>query len=82
MERFWFKTEVGLGFGVTAHSLEDAHALVSAAASEIGIRYKVVEILANVDIQTLDQGHVIPNMGSPSFRGVWYPMLNLRPGNA
>jgi hypothetical protein len=28
-------------------------------------------------VRDLDQGHVIPNMGPPNLRGVWFPMLNL-----
>jgi hypothetical protein len=28
----------------------------------------------NVDIRTLDTGHVIPNMHDPTLRGVWFPM--------
>jgi hypothetical protein len=28
----------------------------------------------NLDIRTLDQGHVIPNMKDPTLRGVWFPL--------
>jgi hypothetical protein len=30
--------------------------------------------IENINIQNLDQGHVIPNMWVPNFRGVWYPL--------
>ena len=30
--------------------------------------------IEGVDISTLDQGHVIPNMRSPIARGVWFPI--------
>jgi hypothetical protein len=32
-----------------------------------------LHVTEDVDIQTLDQGHVLPNMGVPSERGVWFP---------
>jgi hypothetical protein len=38
---------------------------------------ELVRIIVDVDVRDLDQGHVIPNMGPPNLRGVWYPMLNL-----
>jgi hypothetical protein len=34
-------------------------------------------VVPDVDIRTLDQAHVIPNMGPVVFRGVWFPRLNL-----
>ena len=33
------------------------------------------QIVANVDVRSLDQGHVIPNMGPCSNRGIWYPFI-------
>ena len=73
--RYWFKTKRGHGIGVSAYSRDDAEFLIKSA--NLLFEYEVVEVIANVDITTLDQGHVIPNMGPPNFRGVWYPMLNL-----
>jgi hypothetical protein len=76
MTRYWFKTRKGYGVGVTAHSLEDAQDLVREHAtywSESGI----IDIIADIDVRTLDQNHVIPNMGPSAVRGVWYPFLNL-----
>jgi len=29
----------------------------------------------DVDVRALDGGHVLPNMGDPSVRGVWYPRV-------
>jgi hypothetical protein len=73
LKRFWFKTETGYGIGVTAYSLEDANSLIK--ESDGFIDKKIVEVTENVDIRTLDQGHVIPNMGAPNFRGIWFPNL-------
>jgi hypothetical protein len=35
----------------------------------------VVEVVENVDVRDLDEGHVLPNLGDPSARGVWFPLL-------
>jgi hypothetical protein len=73
LKRFWFKTKDGFGVGVTAFSLADARFLIEEA--DLFYNYEVLEIVENIDIQTLDQGHVIPNMKPSSFRGVWFPMI-------
>lgn len=28
----------------------------------------------DVDVRSLDQGHVVPNMMPPNCRGIWFPM--------
>lgn len=73
--RYWFKTKRGLGFGVTGHSVEDAQVLLAAQWPK-SRENEVVGVVENVDVSTLDQGHVIPNMGAPSVRGVWFPRSN------
>ena len=77
LRRYWFKTKEHWGFGVTAYSLDDAKHLVEEAAQTLGWNYDLLEIVENVDVRTLDQGHIIPNMGAPNFRGVWFPNLNV-----
>lgn len=77
LHRYWFKTKQHIGFGVTAYSIEDAKNLVDDAATRIGWRCEIVEIVEDIDVRELDQNHVIPNMGPPNFRGVWFPNLNL-----
>lgn len=77
LRRYWFKIEKGHGFGVTAYSLDDAKLLVDRAAYDLGMNYEVLEVVEDIDVQTLDQSHVVPNMGAPNFRGVWYPNLML-----
>ncbi len=71
--RFWFKAREHFGIGVTAYSLDDAELLIKEA--NLQINYDILEVIENVDIQTLDQGHVIPNMRPPNFRGIWFPMI-------
>ena len=75
--RFWFKTRKGLGIGVTAYSLSDAHALIAEQASRVlsGPELEILEVTENVDVRSLDQAHVIPNMSPPTLRGVWFPLV-------
>ena len=66
--------ESGYGVGVTAYSVEDARTLI---ASEPTLSSADIDgVVENVDIRTLDKGHVIPNMGPPNIRGIWFPSLN------
>ena len=75
LRRYWFKTKLHFGFGVTAYSVDDARRLVDDAARRLNWDYEVLEIVEDVDVRNLDQGHVIPNMGPANFRGVWFPNL-------
>jgi hypothetical protein len=77
LRRYWFKTKERFGFRVTAYSLEDAKHLVDDAARSLSVNYEVLEILEDIDVRTLDQNHIVPNMGAPNFRDVWFPNLNL-----
>ena len=73
LRRYWFETREHLGIGVTAYSLDDAKRLMEDAARQMGWDYQVLQVIENVDVRELDQNHVVPNMGPPNFRGVWYP---------
>lgn len=75
LRRFWFRTATGLGIGVTAYTEQEATQLARSAAEEHDLNFDVLEIIRDVDIRTLDWGHVIPNMHPPSLRGVWFPKL-------
>jgi hypothetical protein len=76
LQRYWFKTKERFGFGVTAYSLDDAKHLVDEAVRSLGMKYDVLEIIEDIDVRALDQNHVVPNIGSPNFRGVWFPNLS------
>ena len=71
---YWFDVPGILGFGVTAYSLEDARFLLEAEGYLVDPSWNVIE---DVTLPDLDQGHVIPNSGPPCLRGVWYPCLNV-----
>jgi hypothetical protein len=78
LTRYWITFErnaepsfLDLGCGVTALGKTDALTLLQKA---LGHELPpIAAIIEDVDVRTLDQGHVIPNMGSPSERGVWFP---------
>ena len=80
LTRYWIQfarfnepSPLNLGCGVTAESQEDALFLIRTKVLR-GTPVAVGRIIASVDIATLDQAHVIPNMGNPLIRGVWFPL--------
>lgn len=82
--RFWFQFDIpgafgyplgiGRGCGVTAASYEDAVSILDEKIFHTIKRPPFKKVVENVDIRTLDQGHVIPNMKLPIYRGVWFPL--------
>ena len=77
LHRYWFKTRVRLGYGVTAFALEDARQLLADCIHQFEREPEFVSIIEDVEVSTLDPGHVLPDMGPPNFRGVGYPRINL-----
>jgi hypothetical protein len=84
LRRFWFRFDrppggalswTGLGCGVTGVDRSDAEALLAASPLAKDGLPPVREVIEDVDVQTLDAGHVLPNMGDPSVRGVWFPRV-------
>jgi hypothetical protein len=63
-----------LGCGVTAFTADDATQLVREFIFENEPIPPVARIIEDVDITTLDAGHVRPNMNEPVSRGIWYPI--------
>ena len=81
--RYWIKFDLAigvpaftstLGCGVTAYDLSDALALLQETVFSGGPLPDVAEVTEDVDVSTLDPGHVLPNMRPPVARGVWFPM--------
>lgn len=62
-----------LGYGVTAWTEDDALALLGAALFSGATPSGIVKIVADIDVSTLDAGHILPNIDPPNWRGVWYP---------
>jgi hypothetical protein len=60
-----------LGFGVTAFDEPDALGILSYVVFGGQAMPEVLEVRADVDIRDLDQGHVVPNVAPPNWRGIW-----------
>lgn len=80
LRRFWFTFKnpppfnpLGLGCGVTARDHADAIEILTAKVFGKTSVLFVETVIEDVDIQTLDQDHVLPNMGFVTNRGVWFP---------
>jgi hypothetical protein len=88
LHRYWFQWQVGqspgldpvlarvgagLGCGVTAVDVDDATHLIRTVALDGTELPPIASVTEDVDVGTLDAGHVLPNMGDPSVRGVWFP---------
>jgi hypothetical protein len=84
LSRFWFKFDllprephppgVLIGCGVTAFDQEDAIRMLKERVFTAHPLPEIKTMIPDVDISKLDQGHVRPNMGDPSRRGVWFPL--------
>ena len=82
LHRYWFifapSTEpsiLNLGCGITAYDKEDAKRIFENEVVPVFGTREIREITEDIDVSTLDDGHVRPNMGPPSNRGVWFPRL-------
>lgn len=84
LHRYWLQFEselavdlpagVLLGCGVTAWNYEDALNLVRDRVFGGNALPPIGMCIEDVNVSNLDEGHVLPNMGSPSIRGVWFPL--------
>jgi hypothetical protein len=75
LRRFWFHVPGQWGIGVSAETLSAAIELAAHAAVDMGWPFDPALVEEDVDVRTLDQGHVIPNMAPPVWRGVWFPRV-------
>lgn len=80
LSRFWFRFKkadtsdpLNLGCGVTAYNYEDALSLLKANVFRDKGFPEILECLENVNLDTLDQKHVLPNIGIVTVRGIWFP---------
>lgn len=77
MERFWIDVASSsspfvsrLGIGVTAGSENDARTIV---ADRFGAKVTISHVRVIKDMRSVDQHHVVPNMGNHFVRGIWFP---------
>ena len=78
LQRFWFKFVVGPTSatpecGVTAYTFDDAVSILQATLFPQGDMPEIGDVVANIDIRSLDRAQIRSNMESPLWRGVWYP---------
>lgn len=83
LRRYWLQFEGQLddglppgvlrGCGVTAWSYDDAINLIQERIFLGEAMPPVTSCIEDVDISTLDEGHVLPNMAIPIPRGIWFP---------
>jgi hypothetical protein len=78
--RFWitFKdvtlSSLRIGCGITAFDLADALDILEKNVFSSQETLDIESITENIDIQLLDQKHVISNMGLVTNRGFWFPL--------
>jgi hypothetical protein len=82
LTRYWLKFKGSLpdlppglilGCGVTAFDYADAISIVQQKVFKGKELPEIKTKIENIDISTLDKGHVLPNMKDPTLRGVWFP---------
>lgn len=80
LHRYWIRfrphpsqTVPRPGCGVTAYNYEDALEILVNTVFRGKEMPAIEDVIDDVDIRSLDQKHVIPNMEVPIWRGVWYP---------
>jgi len=78
MIRYWFEFDdniphgMKMGCGVTAYSYDDALSILNDKVFR-NSSLQIKQVIEDVDVSTLDQNHVIPNMSPPNIRGIWFP---------
>jgi hypothetical protein len=82
LTRYWFAfvqsespSALNLGCGITAYDRSDAERMLHDTVFSIFAERVVAQVVENIDVTTLEKNHVLPNLGNPAVRGVWYPAL-------
>ncbi len=89
LQRYWFEFDIsetdrrtypsysglGRGCGVTAYSREDASLLLREKLFKDAPIPPVTRVVEGIDVSTLDKNHVLPNIGVPTWRGIWFPRI-------
>ena len=73
---YWFKTDTGLGYGVTAESEQVARDLLMERGYPLEGQ-RILDVVVGVSHAIIDPRHVAPNAGPTIVRGVWFPRHNL-----
>jgi len=82
LRRYWFNLAssespsiLNIGCGITAYDEADARRILEEKVFSVYGAREVLSTIEDVDISTLEENHVRPNMGLPVIRGVWFPPL-------
>jgi len=80
LRRYWFNfekfgepTPLNLGCGVTAYGYDDATSLLRDRVFAGKELPRIIRCSEDVDVSTLDQKHVLPNISLVAVRGIWFP---------
>jgi hypothetical protein len=60
--------------GVSGYTLDDAHRIVQEVVFGDEPMPEPIQVIENIKMSDLDQGHVVPNMLPMIWRGILYPM--------
>jgi hypothetical protein len=83
LTRFWIEFEsrdtvfgygMSAGCGVTAWNYDDALNILKEKVFHDKSLPDIKKVTENIEVSTLDAGHILPNILPPSVRGIWYPM--------
>jgi len=79
LKRYWVEFDYQVmnfsspNYGVMAYSVDDALLILKEKVFKYAVMPEPTRLTGNVDISTLDAGHVLPNMAVPHWRGIWFP---------
>ncbi len=62
--------------GITTYTFDDALYLIREQLTLGRDLPPIRDVIEDIDIATLDSGHIRPNMGDPLWRGVWWPRID------
>lgn len=85
LTRYWFEFEyktyselpigLAMGCGLTAYNYDDAIHLLQQKVFSGKLVAPIKKLIENVDVSTLEAGHVLLNIGAPpAAMGIWYPI--------
>jgi hypothetical protein len=82
LHRYWFTfvsidkaSPLNLGCGATAQSASEAEKMIHELVFPLFGERKINDIVEDIDLDALDQNHVIPNIGNTAVKGIWFPAL-------
>ena len=65
---------IALGCGITAHDIQDAKKIIQETVFPSKPLPPITDITENIKIADLERNHVLPNIGNPGIRGIWFPL--------